>query len=309
MGFSFIVFFWHSLITSPGFVTPHLNHCYNKDRYNNEFVHRRIVLITHPGFDSHHLVGSCNGLVCISSLQDRKVFVGNPLTREVRQLRSLPPYYPVCWGFGYDSSKDDYKVVAVANKGENRSCVQAVGCLYNGALHWIVQDQNQKLLILSYDLSKEEFKEIPKPYDARYEGPYTSCLGTIKECLCIFRHQQYDVWMMKNYNVKESWELLPRDHDHEKEYDSVHVFNLGLPKDVDASWLCGAMEHDYWVHMDLHRCYIEAPIYVQSLASPHVNGRPKQASNNKWIAKLINQWKSLLSWTKCLISMLLKQSR
>ncbi|KAJ0617100.1 putative F-box domain-containing protein [Helianthus annuus] len=81
---------WYSLITSPRFVTLHLSHSYNKDPYNNELVHRRIFFITHLGFGSHHLVGSSNGLVCIFSLQDRKVFVRNPLTREVRQLRSLP---------------------------------------------------------------------------------------------------------------------------------------------------------------------------------------------------------------------------
>ncbi|KAJ0617099.1 hypothetical protein HanIR_Chr02g0097761 [Helianthus annuus] len=123
---------------------------------------------------------------------------------------------------------------------------------------------------------------------------------------------------MKNYNVKESWELLPRDRDHDKKYDSVHFFNSGLPKDVDASWFCSAMEHKYWLHMDLHYYYIDAPIFVKSLVSLlpwndtdshglrsllpwndtdapifvrslvslHVNTeRPKQASNNKRIAK------------------------
>ncbi|KAM0024961.1 putative F-box domain, galactose oxidase/kelch, beta-propeller, F-box associated interaction [Helianthus debilis subsp. tardiflorus] len=311
---------WHSLITSPRFVTRHLNHSYNKDRYNNELVHRRIVFITHPGFDRHHLVGSCNGLVCISSLKDRKVFVGNPLTREVRQLRSLPPCCPPCWGFGYDSSKDDYTVVAVANKGENRSCVQVlslksnvwraigevkyvfiswVGFLYNGALHWIVEDQNRKLLILSYDLSKEEFKEIPKPDDARYECTYTSRLGIVKECLCIFHGYGYssnDVWLMKNYNVKQSWELLPRDRDHDKKYDNVHFFNLGLPKDVDASWFC-AMQHIYWLHMDLHYYYLHAPIFVKSLVSPYVNGRPKRGQRSAMIGELDSPGlRSLLSW-------------
>ncbi|XP_035841818.1 uncharacterized protein LOC118488397 [Helianthus annuus] len=157
---------------------------------------------------------------------------------------------------------------------------------------------------------------------------------------------------MKNYNVKESWELLPqRDRDHDKKYDSVHFFNSGLPKDVDASWFCSAMEHKYWLHMDPHYYYIHAPIFVKSLVSPYVNGRrqrsamigeldspglrsllpwndtdapifvrslvslhvnmerPKQASNNKRIAKVINQGKSFFSWIKCLISMLLKPSR
>ncbi|KAI3716457.1 hypothetical protein L1987_67352 [Smallanthus sonchifolius] len=260
---------WYSFITSLRF---------NKDRYNNELGHRRITSVTHSGFHCrfchddnhhHHLVGSSNGLVCISSFRS-ELLVGNPFTREVRHLK-LPPStgLTLCWGFGYDSSTDDYKVIVGAWQGKNQTCVQVlslksniwrvvgevkystfiikVGVLCNGGLHWIIKDQNNKNLIICYDLSKEEFKEIPQPNDERYEGTSCSNLGIMKECLCIFRRSQYsfvDVWMMKNYNVKKSWELLQ--HDREKKYDIVHFLvsptNESFFHD-DASWCSHVLEH------------------------------------------------------------------
>ncbi|KAJ0806759.1 putative F-box domain, galactose oxidase/kelch, beta-propeller, F-box associated interaction [Helianthus annuus] len=182
---------WHSLITSPRFVNRHLNHSYNKDCCNNKLNNRRICLAYEECFYS--LVGSCNGLVCIFSYLTWTILVGNPMTREVRRL-NLPSFLlfrSLCWGFGHDLSEDDYTVVVADKKGENQTCfyllslksnvwrvigevkyrlLTKAGILCNGALHWLVGDnENTKKLIICYDLSKEEFKEIPLlPDDARY---------------------------------------------------------------------------------------------------------------------------------------------
>ncbi|KAI3716458.1 hypothetical protein L1987_67355 [Smallanthus sonchifolius] len=214
---------WHSLITSPGFINRHLNYSYHKDRCSNELNNRRISYT--------HLVGSSNGLICIISALYAKILVCNPLTREVRKLALLIGL-SFCWGFGYDSSGDDYKVFMGSKKGKNLTCVQVLslksnvwrvigevkykfisidGILCNGALHWIIRDENMKKIIISYDLSKEEFKEIPHPVDARYKCTSSSYLGILKNCLCIFSRSHYPsvhVWLMKNYNVKQSWELV-----------------------------------------------------------------------------------------------------
>ncbi|KAM0024953.1 putative F-box domain-containing protein [Helianthus debilis subsp. tardiflorus] len=126
---------WHSLITSPRFVTRHLNRSYNE--YNNIFGYtsQRIVLAATYGH-GHRLVGSSNGLVCIISISEFScnVLVCNPSTREVRQLR---PYSHLisspllCWGFGYDSSRDDYTVFVGARKGENQTCFQVLSLKSN----------------------------------------------------------------------------------------------------------------------------------------------------------------------------------
>ncbi|KAI3716469.1 hypothetical protein L1987_67374 [Smallanthus sonchifolius] len=151
---------WYSLITSMGFINRHMNHSCDKDpyMYSDKLDHRRIILVNgNPSrlYNDHHLVGSSNDLVCISAFSS-KLLVGNPLTREVRQLE-LPPWIslPLCWGFGYDSSKDDYNVIVGSAK-----------------------DENMKKLIVSYDLSKERFTEIPQPSDSRYKTRRGALLST-----------------------------------------------------------------------------------------------------------------------------------
>ncbi|KAJ0617160.1 putative F-box associated interaction domain-containing protein [Helianthus annuus] len=82
--------------------------------------------------------------------------------------------FSLCYGFGYDSSTDDYKVFVGAEKGENRTCVRVlrlksnvwrvipeveytfitkVGILCNGALHWLIRDDENKkrFIIISFE--------------------------------------------------------------------------------------------------------------------------------------------------------------
>ncbi|XP_076884877.1 F-box/kelch-repeat protein At3g06240-like [Bidens hawaiensis] len=285
-----------------------MNHSCNKHNYNNEFVHRRVSLFESLDlfngrrvrllrnfyfFNYPRLIGSSNGLVCIEF--KCKLMLCNPLTREVRQLPS-PPFTDLtsCWGFGYDSSTDDYKVIIGVRKGVNdQTCfmllslksnewrlvgegkfkwfVDEAGVLCNGTLHWMISndDGNTKTSIISYDLSKEGFKEIHLPSDERY----IRCnLGIYKECLCMFGNYSFSayVWLMTKYNVKESWKLVKILHDDETIYDIVHTFGLRLPKGDDASWYYSASER---ISLE----YMAAPVFVGSLVSPHdiARGDPK----------------------------------
>ncbi|KAI3799069.1 hypothetical protein L1987_34359 [Smallanthus sonchifolius] len=87
---------WQSFISCPRF----------KDRYGDNLL---------------HVVGSCNGLVCVSP-KDAELVVTNPSTREHKKLQT-PPYQSkvkrvrdaVCWGFGYDSSAADYNLMEKAD--------------------------------------------------------------------------------------------------------------------------------------------------------------------------------------------------
>ncbi|GKC22516.1 F-box protein-like protein [Tanacetum coccineum] len=66
------------------------------------------------------------------------------------------------------------------------------GVFLNGALHWFAYDNKttynfisgQPRVLLSFDLSREEFKEIPKPDDSRYHDSYAT-LGIFEDNLCI----------------------------------------------------------------------------------------------------------------------------
>ncbi|XP_076945329.1 F-box protein CPR1-like [Bidens hawaiensis] len=280
---------WYSLITSPRFVTCHLNHSYNKDYSNKKLGHRRVRFL-YCGYTN--LLGSSNGLVCMEYFRAKLIIVGNPLTREVRQL-TYPSYTGrelICWGFGYDSARDDYKVIVGAWLGKNQQwpCFRLLslksnawrdvgeekyrftrnkdGVLFNGALHWIVWDQNNNYLILSFDLSKEEFKEIHLPDDVY--AIYIK-LGIMNERLCAYVGSFDDgiwLWLMKKYNVKESWELLKMLPDDEMNYDIVHTLRLGPPKDNCALWVSHASKHPESEHTS-------ELVFVQSLVSPYYNAR------------------------------------
>ncbi|GKC48729.1 F-box/kelch-repeat protein-like protein [Tanacetum coccineum] len=160
-------------------------------------------------------VCSSNGLVCISSIENYQLFLTNPSTREFRELHK-PPILPEmwkCYGFGYDSSTDDYKLVTVTYHLSNGALAHTLslksnawkhfghvnyrfddrkpGILFNGALYWFWYNANDiarvKVLIVSFDLAKEEFIEIPQPDDTRYVGSCRNTLGIFKDHLCIFQ--------------------------------------------------------------------------------------------------------------------------
>jgi hypothetical protein len=204
---------WLSFISSSRFAKFHLNYTYNKDNNDHELGHKRIISPLHRMWprdtayicDFWQIVGSSNGLVCVSPV-DTQVLVTNPSTREVKKLQP-PPEFPnicmdrefLCWGFGHDSSTDDYKVVMGIKMGKAGTLFQVLslklniwkvvrqvkfkiasslfGILWNGALHWFMKDVNNKqIVLLSFDLSREEFREIPQPDDSRYVCDYCWCM-------------------------------------------------------------------------------------------------------------------------------------
>ncbi|MFS7916362.1 putative F-box associated interaction domain-containing protein [Helianthus anomalus] len=150
------------------------------------------------------------------------------------------------------------------------------GILCNGALHWIVEDQSRKILIISYDISQEVFKEVGQPDDPKYECGSSSRLGIIKGCLCVYEKAENSLnlglWLMKEYNVKQSWELLPRGR--EMKYDIVHY--LRSPKReslfrIDESCFSGTSEY-----ICVPMKHIDDPVFMQSLVSPYVNRKREE---------------------------------
>ncbi|GJV68531.1 putative F-box domain-containing protein [Tanacetum coccineum] len=79
---------WQSLICDDRFIKAHLNHSYNNDRNNQKMGHRRIVMSRdnmpynaqwyYWHTNECNLLGSSNGLVCISTSHG-EVIVANPL--------------------------------------------------------------------------------------------------------------------------------------------------------------------------------------------------------------------------------------
>ncbi|GKA48099.1 F-box/kelch-repeat protein-like protein [Tanacetum coccineum] len=262
--------------------------------------------------NDYHIIGSSNGLVCISP-RDFELLVINPLTRVVNYLPNLPdeilPDKTIgrfvakpCWGFGYDLSTDEYKVVVGFGVGGHRTRFHVLtlksnvwkvigdikyemefkevarpGVLCEGSLHWFMNDRRNKRAVISFDLSLEEFKEIPQPDDLLYECNDDDKLGFIEESLCIYKHQAPSnetlangslkdtrirpmKWIMRNYQVTESWEQAP--------YRCKAM-------DVDPHYLRNL---EYITHKSSAYCrslrimdYMATPVYVPSLVSPPGN--------------------------------------
>nr|XP_043633603.1 putative F-box protein At3g16210 [Erigeron canadensis] len=304
---------WRCVISRPCFVKAHMSYTYNNDVNNYRLGDRRIV--THRSLSMNYqsfsylgkycVVGSSNGLVCISP-KDVRLLIANPSTREVKHLEQLPETprkmrLSVCWGFGYDPSIDDYKVVmgiaqgrgvkkfyVLKLKSNTWECIGELlyyngnnknhGVLLNGSLYWFMwedfsskhKNKKQKQVIVSFDLSTHEFKKIPQPsyslgsYDCDMRH---HTLGFFQDCLCIYNIRLPSTsikWIMrKNY----SWELLS--------YDCEIIVNNGnylrafkCNLDDGSCLLCG--EEDA-MPMRLIKPveYLSAPIYVETLVSPH----------------------------------------
>ncbi|KAJ0486308.1 putative F-box associated interaction domain-containing protein [Helianthus annuus] len=204
----------------------------------------------------------------------------------------------VCWGVGYDFSTDYYKVIAGFRETPSRKltvfyaltlksnlwkvigevkyrCIDGFnGVLCGGALHWFMSDK-YKRVILSLDLSTQEFKEIPQLADEEYVNDVDDIecfLGVIEEYLCIYWDRfllSSKTWVMKN----NTWELYNNDHC-ETKYDVSHsllvlrkrnsyVYTLGDGKCVPSAGP-----------------YVRASIFVESLVSPHPHS--KNYEGQKW---------------------------
>ncbi|XP_026419987.1 F-box protein CPR1-like [Papaver somniferum] len=161
--------------------------------------------------------GSCNGLVCSSLFKAH--------------------------GFGYDSETDDYKFVDLGCvRGESdksemhiyslrsdswkpakyipyvcKADVLVPGLFFNGSLHWFAKSCLQRnnpsssyyKVLIALDVVKEVVREVSQPEnldaekfaDVKYVDVLSGCLCM----LCSTPVDGFEVWMMKDYGVPESW--------------------------------------------------------------------------------------------------------
>lgn len=175
-----------------------------------------------------------NGLVLLM-VGHQWLFVWNPSTRKSRRVPSPDEcvrfrYY----GLGYDKCSDDFKVVAIFTQAY-RVWVKVYSLrgggwrriedfpytppfedikFANGALNVLERrktDDSSKCVwnIYSIDLERETYGEIMQP--SYGEGEYELTMGAVGESLCVVCHYpkiHADVWIMKEYGVRESWTKL-----------------------------------------------------------------------------------------------------
>ncbi|XP_074365502.1 F-box protein At3g07870-like isoform X1 [Apium graveolens] len=87
------------------------------------------------------------------------------------------------------------------------------GLFTNGRLHWQTRGVSKSacgLIIISFDLTDEKFKEVPRPDFSSADDGCKYLLASLRGCLCavVYKYglsRDLDIWIMKEYNVKESW--------------------------------------------------------------------------------------------------------
>ncbi|OVA14019.1 F-box associated domain [Macleaya cordata] len=201
--------------------------------YNNTLVSR----INHPSFetlfDNDLIVGSCNGLVCLSiPRMNDPVYICNPFTSEYVYLpKTINEEGFLVSGFGYHRSTDEYKVVRIyypdqhsmgrvevytlgsgngwRDKGEiPYSLFASSGILANGALHWL---DYKEWKIVAFDLADEEFRLLPSPpcFSCFFPSPLPCCFDLYGVGrLCVVHHERserVDIWSLKQENSSWSW--------------------------------------------------------------------------------------------------------
>lgn len=279
--FTLVCKLWYSIITNPNFITIHLNHNRNNNNLlvrfytNNDRKEHYLLLPDVEKFDENsvelefpfyssigyfRIIGSCNGLICLCDdyFQDAEnVIIWNPCVRKSITLAfpEKPPNPYMCViGFGFDSSKNVFKVVRVVYEKEclNQLRVppdvevyeqgglgwRTIGCapphycmvefmwsqvFVHDSVHWIAYDpcvaDGFYNLIIAFEMKNEVFREIKLPPDVADQRPTCLSVTLFGDSLAVFCGGQSgsgacSVWVMRDYGVFESW---------------VNLYNINLP--------------------------------------------------------------------------------
>ncbi|XP_060181960.1 F-box/kelch-repeat protein At3g23880-like [Lycium barbarum] len=236
----------HRLVLSSAESSYKLKDCSLSSLFN-DFV-TELFDLDYPTKNTHQsvwVVGSINGLTCLAN-RSTDLFLWNPSIRKFKKLHDpsirtsgchFDCHASVKYGFGYDESCDDYKVVVVMfyicryvslhpvkvkiyslksdywrtviGNYPGEMCSSDVGTFVNGKLHWASNNGcclHRGWNIISIDLTDEKWGKLEQP---RYgEGDTLLLLSVLRSDLsvcCSYMRSHTDVWVMKEYGVKESW--------------------------------------------------------------------------------------------------------
>ncbi|KAH0698839.1 hypothetical protein KY284_013054 [Solanum tuberosum] len=259
---------------------------------------------------SVEIVGSVNGLICLV-IAKKYFLIWNP---SIRKFKKLPECrdelcfgHHSMYGFVYDEVHGDYKVVAgFNNEGYGYSFLVKVkmyslnsdswtsledfesgvlgtksGVFVNGKLHWANSVYRRSGWdIISVDLADRTWGEVEQPYYG--EGDFGWTLGVLGTDLSVFsnyRRIQADVWVLKEYGVKESWiKMFTIDIpcDPRMGYKFCQFFCMSNKGEVlfhfgSTFMIYNAKDHSIThrsPHLEVTGYDYEASIYIESLVWP-----------------------------------------
>ncbi|XP_060181742.1 F-box/kelch-repeat protein At3g23880-like [Lycium barbarum] len=261
------------------------------------------------------IVGSVNGLICVA-IEENDLFLWNPSIRKFKKLPDSRPKlrcgYYFMYGFGYDEVRDDYKVVGIfcifgsggayevevkiyglkSDSWRNVDDFQGglllndSGKFVNGKLHWATTARLGEYNcwdIISVDLTDEKWGKVEQPcYE---EGNFDFVMGVLENdlsVLCNYQKTRADVWVMKEYGVKDSWTKMytircPNDPGKYMFSPPLCVSNKGEILLVFGSIFMIYNPDDdsirYPEVTNFDAC-LEAEIYIETLVSPLLRNEP-----------------------------------
>ncbi|KAM1176126.1 hypothetical protein ACFX2I_028399 [Malus domestica] len=210
------------------------------DIYNDGTIERAMKIEQPPLQDAESrtpfpsALVSSNGIICIrTGLYEDDFVLWNPSIRKFKKIpsptfeQSPSPDIHVYlgYGFGYDSTNGDYKLLGIANfnmavhqcqiyslKSNSWRKIRNMPCdefhmivsrilFSNGALSWLAQNMlDRKMHVVTFELATEKYHWFPTPVDENVQ------LEVLGDSLCIFRRlRTMDAWIMKEHG---SWTLL-----------------------------------------------------------------------------------------------------
>ncbi|KAF2293402.1 hypothetical protein GH714_001303 [Hevea brasiliensis] len=219
---------WYSLITDPSFIAHHLKKTaarnsgllffgYVTEELDFPFKpYARYLLYPDESFPANHveeldcplkglkvlykIVGSCNGVFCLSYGRYNRVVLWNPSVRKIVKIPwpnvtlNSHGLHKDSLGFGFDSSADDYKLVRIVYL----PAPDKTGVWY---------------AIVSFSLGEEVFGEMEVPDCLVEKYPIIDVAVSDGSLLLVVvtkltEEGCFSVWMMKEYGVPGSWTKL-----------------------------------------------------------------------------------------------------
>ncbi|KAM5569180.1 F-box protein [Rosa sericea] len=178
------------------------------------------------------LLNSCNGLLCLSGpKRNDTLYVCNPILGE---FITTPPLkngidYLAFNGLGFSAATNEYKVLKTCQATQAQIYTIGTGvwrdigqapfgnvrfpfnAFLHGALHWATQYWSGYEFMHSFNFETEKFQTIPPPshFAPKRKLKERVTLGVLGGCLllCAFEddRSKFDMWVMKDYGVQESW--------------------------------------------------------------------------------------------------------
>ncbi|XP_050234395.1 F-box protein CPR1-like [Mercurialis annua] len=188
------------------------------------------------------MFGSCNGLVAMYNHQG--ITLWNPSTKSQQLVRKFWTGDIRFDGFGYDAAANDYKVVIITKedsetlfrvmiyslKDNSSTRIQdletpspnydkyynnLMSVFVGSSLHWVVIPREEPMsvyhnILLAFDLRNRQFNEVLQPTIADEGIKFMNMVVELKGCLCTSYayNNRADIWIMKEYGVRESWTKL-----------------------------------------------------------------------------------------------------